>query len=202
MDVVNLDDAIWQYCNLDIDVDSILIDVESGKYKWEDYTNGLRPDGTDDGSTIKGKTTYLNSEINFYKDILKVFIDCFNDYLINHNENISMDNLDINIFSKTVLDDRCPLYIRKYLPGSILKSHSDAILNLYGGGYTALFYYNDNFEGGELMFKEKNIIVKPKKASLLIFPYKYEHEVLLLKSGNRYLSSAYLFRESYKKREK
>ncbi len=61
--------------------------------------------------------------------------------------------------------------------------------------YTGLLYFNDNYIGGELFFKEDNISIKPKSGSLVIFPSKKVHEVKLLLDGDRYLVSSYLYRK-------
>lgn len=197
MNIVKFDDVVWMYNDLEIDVDYILNEIEDNDlYFWNYYTNGFNPDGTRAEGTIDGSALFLDQNNKFYQQILNVINECIIHYLKEHNEIIPLENLDINTIAESKLDDKRPLHIRKYFPGSVMSSHSDAILNYHNGGYTILFYFNENFEGGEIKFSDKNIVVKPKKASVLIFPENHEHEVLLVKEGVRYLTSAYLFRES------
>ena len=51
-----------------------------------------------------------------------------------------------------------------------------------------LIYLNDDYEGGELGFATHNLIIKPKKGDLIIFPgnMHYAHEVFEVLSGTRY----------------
>jgi predicted 2-oxoglutarate/Fe(II)-dependent dioxygenase YbiX len=58
---------------------------------------------------------------------------------------------------------------------------------------TALLWFNEDFEGGELEFPDLNLIVKPETASVLIFPSNLEHGVKTLISGERFVTSAYLY---------
>ena len=52
---------------------------------------------------------------------------------------------------------------------------------------SALLYFTDNYEGGELYFPRQNIKYKPKKNSLIIFEgdYTLPHQVLKVTSGER-----------------
>lgn len=54
----------------------------------------------------------------------------------------------------------------------------------------SLFYFNDDYEGGELYFPQHGIEFKPKRGSAYFFPGDryYAHGVRPIKSGNRYTS--------------
>jgi hypothetical protein len=180
---------------LSIDSDLILNTVENNKdYFWSHYTNGFNPDGTKAEATIDGALLCLGKEDRFHIELSKVINECLIHYLHEHNDNIPLKNLDIEMGSGDSLEDKRPLHIRKYFAGSAMSKHSDSILNYHGGGYTILFYFNENFGGGEINFPNENVIVKPKKSSLLIFPENHEHEVLYVEDGVRYMTSAYLYR--------
>ena len=54
--------------------------------------------------------------------------------------------------------------------------------------YSSLVYLNDNYEGGELVFPEYNLNIKPKAGDIITFPTNamYLHAVNKIKSGTRY----------------
>ena len=53
---------------------------------------------------------------------------------------------------------------------------------------SAIYYLNDTFEGGEIVFDREGILVKPRRGLLLAFPSDgdHVHEVLPVRSGVRY----------------
>jgi hypothetical protein len=59
----------------------------------------------------------------------------------------------------------------------------------------ALFYINDDYEGGELVYTEKNIIFKPKANTLIIHggAKEFTHGVKRVTSGERYTLSTFAF---------
>jgi hypothetical protein len=80
--------------------------------------------------------------------------------------------------------------IGKYSTGKGMGPHCDAEdpngtgLNLK---YSLVCYLNDDYEGGEIYFKNQDIKIKPKAGSLVFFPstHPYLHESLPVKSGNK-----------------
>ena len=50
------------------------------------------------------------------------------------------------------------------------------------------YYVNEDYEGGEIVFSNLGVTVKPKAHQLLVFPssYPYRHEVRPVTSGTRY----------------
>ena len=54
--------------------------------------------------------------------------------------------------------------------------------------YSAIFYINDDYDGGEIYFPNWDIEIKPKAGSLVIFPSndEYVHGVKEIKNLNRY----------------
>lgn len=57
---------------------------------------------------------------------------------------------------------------------------------------SCVYYWNDDFEGGELLFEEDNFLYKPEAGDLVVFYSNMEHEILEIKSGVRY-STQYFF---------
>jgi len=57
----------------------------------------------------------------------------------------------------------------------------------------SLFYWNNDFEGGELYYPEHDIVVKPEPGLAVIHPgdINYLHGVKLVTSGERYTSPAF-----------
>ena len=53
---------------------------------------------------------------------------------------------------------------------------------------SAIYYLNDTFEGGEIVFEQVPLMVKPRRGLLLVFPSNgaHLHEVLPVRSGVRY----------------
>ena len=53
---------------------------------------------------------------------------------------------------------------------------------------TAIYYLNEEFEGGEIVFERPQMTVTPRRGLLLVFPSDAEHvhEVLPVRSGVRY----------------
>lgn len=197
MEIINLTDKIRYYKNLDLNAKEVIDEINKSE-QWFAYTNGYNPDGTECESAVKGESLAINIDSSFskvYSSILKVFVECINDYLLSNNDQIDIGNLDINPIDSDGNKRSTHMLIRKYFPGTIMSAHEDAVLAMNEGGYTALLYLNDDYEGGELMFNKENISVKPFAASLIIFPEKTLHEVLLVKEGNRYMTTGYIFRK-------
>jgi hypothetical protein len=53
---------------------------------------------------------------------------------------------------------------------------------------SAICYLNDEFDGGEIFFERAQLMVKPRRGLLLVFPSDADHlhEVLAVRSGVRY----------------
>lgn len=57
---------------------------------------------------------------------------------------------------------------------------------------SCVFYWNDEFEGGEIHFEEDDFTYKPEAGDFVVFNSDIRHEVLEIKSGVRY-STQYFF---------
>lgn len=184
MEIVKHSNDIWEYQNAAEDVENLLNSLTNGQ--WTDYTN------VGGGNTIIGASTGLNTQSPFYNIILKFFIDCYSDYMLNKNISISLDGLDTMPLPERDWLEQKYFCIRRYDVGSVMFPHEDYGVPLRPK-YTGLLYFNDNYEGGELAFPKENISIKPKAGSIIIFPSFFVHEVKLLKNGTRYLTSCYLY---------
>jgi hypothetical protein len=103
----------------------------------------------------------------------------------------------------------------KYTPGGSLGVHHDSQDGDKSLLYSIVMYFNDDCEGGEISFsiaedgkikpgnniKDPNIDfwIKPKPGSALIFPstYPYLHQSHPIISGNKYMSTAFIFIDGY-----
>lgn len=54
--------------------------------------------------------------------------------------------------------------------------------------YSTIYYLNSDFDGGEIAFQQRNLLIKPKRGLLLGFPSDrhHVHEVFPVRAGNRY----------------
>ena len=76
-----------------------------------------------------------------------------------------------------------------YPNGASLKPHIDYTESYLKNSLGVVFYFNDNFEGGQIYFSNFEFKHKLKKGSVIIFPCndkEYEHGVRLVTSGKRY----------------
>lgn len=184
MDIVNYSKEIWEYQNIFENVDYLLSGVMSGQ--WNDYTN------IGGGNTIIGASTGLSPDSPYYDKILNIFINCYSDYMLKNNIYIPLDGLDAMVIDGRDWLEQKYFTIRRYDAGSIMHPHEDFGVPLRPK-YTALFYFNDDYAGGELHFPKEKISIKPKSGSVIIFPSTTVHEVKLVESGKRYLTSCYLY---------
>src|SRR5205807_3842016 len=62
---------------------------------------------------------------------------------------------------------------------------------------SAIYYLNDEFDGGEIVFDTQQLMVKPRRGLLLAFPSDaaHVHEVLPVRSGVRYTMPIWFTRQ-------
>jgi len=91
-------------------------------------------------------------------------------------------------------------YVIKYENGQEIGPHSDCNIAYAEDGVTPVntfpmqniltcgLFFNDNFEGGEVLYRPWGITVKPKPGSVLVYPSSYMgcHEVAAVTEGIRY----------------
>ena len=77
--------------------------------------------------------------------------------------------------------------ILKYGEGQMFTNHIDHHPD-YQRTISLVYYFNDDYEGGEINFPRFDISFKPKANQLIIFPstYVYNHSVSEVTSGTRY----------------
>jgi len=113
----------------------------------------------------------------WYKNILRLENDKFNQDLSSLVNNVFNGSHAFKNFDS----------VRRLRVGGKIEEHYDSQqeLDVYAG---LIIYLNDDFEGGELYYKFKDITHKPKANSMVIHSAKKEctHKVNEVKSGTRY----------------
>jgi hypothetical protein len=86
------------------------------------------------------------------------------------------------------LRQRDPYELLKYTENNHLDWHTDDGSSNHAR-VSILFYLNDDYEGGEIEFKNFNLLYKPVKGDIIIFPssYIYRHRVRKVTNGIRYV---------------
>ena len=92
-----------------------------------------------------------------------------------------------------------PPVIMKWRPGIEQRPHADKQLNngepnaFVDYDLNSLFYYNDDFEGGELYYPQHDITIKPKPGLAVAHPgdVNYLHGVTLVTKGHRYTTPSF-----------
>jgi len=77
--------------------------------------------------------------------------------------------------------------IRQYVAGSWMGEHIDRNYKdpRNSMDWTVLVYLNDDYEGGELVFPDYNITIKPSAGSAIFFPCNAKHSVNKIQSGKK-----------------
>lgn len=97
------------------------------------------------------------------------------------------------MFDKRVPSWYDDIEIIKYEPGNYIDEHYDSALNK-NIKISVFFYLNDNYEGGEIVFTNKDISLKPKKNSVLVFMSTPDnmHKVNEIISGSKYVITTFI----------
>jgi hypothetical protein len=131
---------------------------------------------------IYAQTINQQNDIDAYNIINNcaiAFNMCFSLYFKEHGINIENYNIEYNW-----------LVLKRWNIGSKMGPHFDGS---YGKEnkleFTAILYFNDDYEGGELYFNDQNILLKPEAGSMVVFPGSFTHEVKEIKGNYRYMMS-------------
>lgn len=150
-------------------------------------------------SEIKILNDYLDSmELKNYKDVFYFNAegDEYNGQREIDDEHIKTKMKELDLKIKLFLSDHYfidrgfsvvnynwtrPLELIRWQVDSVLAKHSDGPSTPYKFPFIkigTLIYLNDEYDGGELVFNDYDMIIKPEPGDLVIFPNHYMHEVL------------------------
>lgn len=191
MNKIEIAPGICVYSNVIEGSESLISDIEDavsiGAVTWNQAY--VRSDSTDDLDTSKRDTltigvSYLNNpEINystpsstFDTSLSKLFFDSF-----------SIVENDYKSYFGVSTDSHDSYGILKYGVGQKFVNHIDDH-TAFHRRISSVYYMNDDYEGGEIIFPRFNISYKPKANEMIVFPstYVYNHSVNEVTSGTRY----------------
>lgn len=133
----------------------------------------------DEGWQSRGMGTTESSD-----DLIEIF----------YEEGYKIETKIANLFSN-VIDFNSMRKIRRLKAGEFMHGHTD--LGPDGNDLSIRFgivlYLNDDFEGGEIYYKDLDIKIKPKKNSLVIHKSTLHHEVLPVIKGVRYSMTTFIW---------
>lgn len=91
------------------------------------------------------------------------------------------------IFPFTNIEKDTGYELLKYELGGFYTIHTDNYVT-FPRSVSCSFALNDDYEGGEFAFFNKDLKIKLKKGSILMFPsnFMYPHEILPVTNGTRY----------------
>ena len=171
MKITKLNDEIWYFEDI----------IEDPKGIFESIENWMPVDNQPFMQTSIGKTRdFLEKTDNATFRVLDTW----------YREHPDFDDMEYKLLPSTAY------YDRKAGPG--YGSHSDFAANPDGSfedvHATILGYFSDpsDYEGGEILFPDYDISVKPSLGSMIIFGFKVQHAVNPVLSGTRWLSSQFL----------
>ena len=118
----------------------------------------------------------------------KLIYDIFHTALLFAGKNYATQN-------NLVVAEPNPLSISKYIKGASMGPHVDdyGVANTPTPLMSAVLYLNDDYEGGELYFKNQDVLIKPEAGSVVVFPSvsPFYHESKEIISGNKYMCPAF-----------
>lgn len=109
---------------------------------------------------------------NVYREVRANTLECLRHY--QEFWNIRMDYMEAINFVK-------------YYEGQYFVAHTDHGLT-YDCTVSSVGYLNDDYTGGELKFNFLDLVVKPEKGDIVLFPstFLYAHESIPVKTGVKY----------------
>lgn len=91
-----------------------------------------------------------------------------------------------------------PFELLRYGPGGKFDTHIDTIYGHPALEYrrvSMVFYMNDEYEGGELLFPRQRVMLKPAAGTLVLFPsgFDYPHTAVPVQKGTKYSVVSWFF---------
>jgi hypothetical protein len=186
--VLSYPDELIEFINL-----LVSEDIEDQRIsKWSPWT------ASDDASTTYGLSKTIYSE-KFETPLLNEDLQRKTLYIRNSLRMAAEMSMD-RYFAGRGLDknsykfNESNYYVKKWQTGSMMGPHKDENYSEGNLAFSIVIYLNDNYEGGEINFPEKAVTIKPAPGSAVIFPSNMMHQVLEIKSGDRYMSPKHMYK--------
>ena len=192
MIAIEVFDKIVYYKNLFTDNFNIVDLIEEDELSATSKITKWNSWGPSDNKVVYGKQKFINNVSN------ELNVSGFDSFIINtikdavikcSQEYSERYNLDIGKLT--------PLSISKYFEGKGMGPHIDSYSDSPKEVLSIVLYLNNNYEGGELYFKNQNIKIKPEAGSLIAFPSvdPYFHESMPVLSGIKYISPGFWIKD-------
>lgn len=178
--------------------ESLVSDIEEGmvsaKIEWQ--LAGVKTGDQDAGKNKELRDTfvvpvsYSDTEITEFTSFHSAFSGTLSNLLLKYVSPLEHDYKIDYGFSTTWHDQYS---ILKYGVGQKFVNHIDDHKD-YHRRMSTIYYINDSYEGGQIVFPRFGITYKPAANELLIFPstYVYNHSVLPVTDGTRYAIVSWL----------
>jgi len=161
-------EKIYYYQNVIKSPENIIEYIDTSMPDWEFWST--KPSNDE---------PYKRSSYEFgdYKPINIDIVNMYIEQCISHYE-IS-NNIKITKLTEMIAN--------KYYPGKHMGFHSDSSGDQDSPQVTIMINLNDDYIGGELVFKGQNLTLKPTSGSILIYPSiePYSHEPQLITEGKK-----------------
>lgn len=185
-------DVIDDFENKSKDIISLF---ESENFEWQEPR--IIRDGKDivDYEVRKLKTAFLDyedskntpSEISSKWDAIRarlgnIFYTCFNPIEDHYKQDYAVSTKSHDGFS-----------LLNYGEGEFFTNHLDDCLE-FPRTISIIYYFNDDYDGGEICFPRFNVEYKPNANEMLVFPssYVYNHSVNPVHNGRRYAAVSWI----------
>jgi predicted 2-oxoglutarate/Fe(II)-dependent dioxygenase YbiX len=162
--------------------------IEKDEFSTESKITKWKSWGPNDNKVVYGKQKLIDNtnddpnDSKFDSFIITTIKDAILECSSNYSNKYSID-----------IGNLTPLSISKYFEGKGMGPHVDSYSETPKEILSIVLYLNDDYEGGELYFKNQNIKVKPEAGSLIAFPSvdPYFHESLPVSFGIKYISPGF-----------
>ena len=191
--IVLYDDVIKNVEKLHLDIEEGMLSagltwmpagVKEDKDNGDDYINKESRDTLTIGIPYSPviKDDYENLSSAFFTTLSNIFLEGFDPIEKDYKRTYGFETTWHDIHG-----------ILKYGVGQKFINHIDDHIS-YHRRISTVYYINDDYQGGEILFPRFNISVKPKANQMIVFPstYVYNHSVLPVTEGTRYAVVSWL----------
>lgn len=122
-------------------------------------------------------TDYYSKERQYVSSRLYDALDRATDHYTTQVYPFAKENIKSREFS---------IHLLRYEKGGYLPAHQDH--GVSSRVLSSVMYLNSDYEGGEMIFPNSGVSIKPEAGSIIYFPsnFLYVHEVAEIKEGTRY----------------